>query len=94
MSTLLTILKTIGSYLLSAFTSSASSSMPNGGSTIGTVVAAAGGNVAGEQAATFAANTQSLKGLDDAASAVTQAEDAAPADTAAMVDRLRNGAGL
>jgi len=94
MSTLLTILKTIGSYLLSTFTSSASPSASSGGSAIGTVVAAAGGYVAGEQAATSAANTQSLKGFDDAASAVTQAEDAAPADTAAMADRLRNGAGL
>jgi hypothetical protein len=94
MSTLLTILQTIGSYLLSSFTSSASSSMPNDGSTIGTVVAAAGGYVAGEQAATSAANTQSLKGFDDVASAVTQAENSAPADAAAMVDRLRNGAGL
>jgi len=94
MSTLLTILKTIGSYLLSSFTSLGSSSTSSGGSTIGTVVAAAGGYVAGEQAATAAANTQALKGFDDAAAAVTQAKDAAPADTAAMVDRLRNGAGL
>jgi hypothetical protein len=93
MSTLLTILKTIGSYLRS-FTSLGSSSTSSGESTIGTVIAAAGGYVAGEQAATAAANTQSLKGFDDAASAVTQAENSAPADTAAMDDRLRNGAGF
>jgi len=48
------------------------------------------GRSAGEAAA-YAAQTEAIA---DAAQRITQAANHAPADSGALVDRLRNGAGL